>query len=38
MALEYRSTEVFLKPDVRYNSKLVAKFINGLMRKGKKRI
>ena len=36
MALEYRSTEVFLKPDVRYNSKLAAKFINCLMRKGKK--
>ena len=36
MGLEYRSTEVFLKPDVRYNSKLAAKFINCLMRKGKK--
>ena len=36
MALAYRSTEVFLQPDVKYNSKLVSKFINGLMRKGKK--
>ncbi len=36
MALEYRSTEVFLKPDVRYGSKLASKFINNLMRKGKK--
>ncbi|HHT9119274.1 MAG TPA: 30S ribosomal protein S7 [Candidatus Hypogeohydataceae bacterium YC41] len=36
MALEYRSTEVFLKPDVVHGSKLVSKFINNLMRKGKK--
>lgn len=36
MALEYRSTEVFLKPDVVYGSKLVSKFINSLMKKGKK--
>lgn len=36
MALEYRSTEVFLKPDVVYGSKLVSKFINNLMKKGKK--
>ncbi|MEE9584075.1 MAG: 30S ribosomal protein S7 [Candidatus Brocadiales bacterium] len=36
MGLEYKSTEVFLKPDVRYNNKLAAKFINCLMRKGKK--
>jgi small subunit ribosomal protein S7 len=36
MALEYRSTEVFLKPDVIYGSKLVSKFVNNLMRKGKK--
>jgi small subunit ribosomal protein S7 len=36
MALEYRSTEVFLKPDVVYGSKLVSKFTNNLMRKGKK--
>ncbi|MFQ5957075.1 MAG: 30S ribosomal protein S7 [Candidatus Brocadiales bacterium] len=36
MGLEYRSTAVFLKPDVRYNSKLASKVINGIMRKGKK--
>jgi len=36
MALEYRSTEAFLKPDVVYGSKLVSKFINSLMKKGKK--
>ncbi|MEE9515219.1 MAG: 30S ribosomal protein S7 [Candidatus Brocadiales bacterium] len=36
MGLEYKSTEVFLKPDVRYNSRLAAKFINCLMRRGKK--
>ncbi|MFQ5861778.1 MAG: 30S ribosomal protein S7 [Candidatus Brocadiales bacterium] len=36
MGLEYRSTEVFLKPDVRYNSKLASKVINCIMRKGKK--
>lgn len=36
MALEYRSTEAFLKPDVVYGSKLVSKFINNLMKKGKK--
>ncbi len=36
MGLEYRSTEVFLRPDVKYDSKLAAKFINCLMRKGKK--
>ncbi|HLA37048.1 MAG TPA: 30S ribosomal protein S7, partial [Candidatus Brocadiales bacterium] len=36
MALEYRSTETFLKPDVVYGSKLVSKFINNLMKKGKK--
>lgn len=38
MALEYRSTEVFIKPDVRYKSKLVAKFINCLMQEGKKSV
>ncbi|ODS33776.1 MAG: 30S ribosomal protein S7 [Candidatus Scalindua rubra] len=38
MALEYRSTEVFLRPDVRYRSILVSKFINNLMRKGKKSV
>jgi small subunit ribosomal protein S7 len=36
MALKFRSTEVFLKPDVRYNSQLASKFINCLMRCGKK--
>ena len=36
MALAYRSTEVFLQPDIKYKSKLVSKFINNLMRKGKK--
>lgn len=38
MALAYRSTAVFLQPDVKYNSKLVSKIINGLMRKGKKSV
>lgn len=36
MALAYKSTEVYLQPDVKYNSKMVSKFINSLMRKGKK--
>ena len=36
MALKYKSTGVFLKPDVRYKSKLVTKFINCLMHGGKK--
>ncbi|MBM4043701.1 MAG: 30S ribosomal protein S7 [Planctomycetes bacterium] len=34
--MKYRSTEVFIKPDVRYKSKLVTKFINRLMYEGKK--
>lgn len=38
MALAYRSTEVFLQPDIKYKSKLVSKFINNLMRKGKKSV
>jgi len=38
MALKYRSTAVFLKPDVRYKSKLVAKFINCIMSRGKKSV
>jgi len=38
MALAYRSTEVFLQPDIKYKSKLVSKFINSLMRKGKKSV
>lgn len=36
MALEYRSTETFLRPDVRFKSILVSKFINNLMHEGKK--
>ena len=36
MALKYRSTEVFLRPDVRHKSKVIAKFINCLMYGGKK--
>ena len=36
MALKYRSTEVFLAPDVRYKNKLVSKFVNCLMWDGKK--
>jgi len=36
MAKKFESTERFLKPDVRYNSRLVAKFINCLMVTGKK--
>jgi len=38
MALAYRSTEIFLQPDVKYKSKMVSKFINSLMRKGKKSV
>ena len=38
MALAYKSTSVFLQPDVKYKSKLVSKFINSLMRKGKKSV
>ena len=38
MTLQYKSTERFLCPDVRYKSKLVAKFINCLMHKGKKSV
>ncbi len=38
MALEFKSTEIFLKPDVKYKSKAVSKFINCLMKKGKKSI
>jgi len=36
MAKKFESTERFLKPDVRYNSVLVAKFINNFMLDGKK--
>ena len=36
MAKKFKSTERFLKPDVRYNNALVSKFINSVMHKGKK--
>ena len=36
MPRKYRSTEVFLKPDPRYGSKLVSRFVNCLMLDGKK--
>ncbi|GAB62800.1 MAG: 30S ribosomal protein S7 [Candidatus Jettenia sp.] len=38
MALAYRSTAIFLQPDIKYKSKLVSKIINCLMRKGKKSV
>jgi len=38
MAKKFESTERFLKPDVRYDSRLVAKFINAVMREGKKSV
>ena len=38
MALEFRSTEIFIKPDVKYKSKTVSKFVNAIMRKGKKSV
>ncbi len=38
MALSYRSTEVFLQPDTKFKSKLVSKFVNSLMSKGKKSV
>ncbi len=38
MALKYRSTERFLKPDAVYDSKLVSKFIGCLLRRGKRSI
>jgi small subunit ribosomal protein S7 len=38
VALKYKSTEIYLKPDVRYRSILVTKFINCLMHKGKKSV
>jgi small subunit ribosomal protein S7 len=38
MALKYRSTERFLKPDPVYNSKLVSKFIGCLMQGGKRSV
>lgn len=36
MAKKFESTERFLKPDVKYQSLLVSKLINAVMRKGKK--
>ena len=36
MALKYRSTAEYLKPDVRYKSKLASKFMNCMMYDGKK--
>ncbi len=36
MALKYRSTERFLRPDPVYGSRLVSKFIGCLMQKGKR--
>ena len=38
MALKYRSTAIFTKPDIRYKSKLVTKFINSIMHGGKKSV
>jgi small subunit ribosomal protein S7 len=36
MAKKYESTERFLKPDPRYQSRLISKFINSVMKRGKK--
>ena len=36
MPRNYKSTEVYLKPDPRYGSKLAAKIINKIMRDGAK--
>ncbi len=38
MALKYKSTERFLKPDPVYNSMLVSKFIGSLMNDGKRSV
>ena len=38
MPRKYQSTERFLKPDPRFNSRLVSKFINCLMLDGKKSV
>jgi len=38
MALKYRSTERFLKPDPVYGSKLVSKFIGCLTKRGKRSV
>jgi len=36
MGAKFKSTQVYLKPDPKFNSKLVAKIVNNLMRDGKK--
>ena len=36
MPRKFKSTERFLKPDPRFRSKLISKFINTMMYKGKK--
>jgi small subunit ribosomal protein S7 len=36
MAKKFESTERFLKPDAKYQSRLIAKFINCVMKQGKK--
>jgi small subunit ribosomal protein S7 len=36
MAKKFESTERFLKPDPKYGSRLIAKFINSVMKQGKK--
>ena len=36
MSKKFESTERFLKPDAKYRSLLVSKFINNIMRRGKK--
>ncbi len=38
MAKKFESTERFLKPDVKYQSRLAAKFINCIMREGKRSV
>ncbi len=38
MALKYKSTERFLRPDPVYNSRLVSKFIGSLMKDGKRSV
>lgn len=38
MPRKYKSTEAYLKPDVRYNSRMVSKFINNIMKDGKKSV
>lgn len=38
MPRKYESTEKYLKPDPKFNNRLVAKFINNIMKDGKKSI